>query len=868
MTTADPHYQAAQPAYPAAPHGVDGGVDLGALLAGLWSRRRMVLGLVIAAVLIAFGFIMTMTPQYASEARILIANNETAFTRIERTGAPPPQADPQAVRSEVEVLLSRDLAARVIEKLRLATVSEFNADSARGISLAKILTMIGVKPSPDKRSVRQRVLDVYDGKLAVYSIPESRVIVVRFHSKDAGRAAELANTLSKIYIAATREAKLEATQHASKWLADRASELRTELARAERAVETFRSQAGLLRGRDSTLGTQSLTELNSQISVAAGQKSTAEARAREIRAALRKNRAIESATEVLQSGLIQALIQQRASLRRQAADLSARYLPGHPRMARIRSEIRGLDSQIKTEVRKIAQSLESQAKSAGAKVTALRTRLAQLKNRANIDGKEQIKLNALAREAKAKRDVLESVLLRLRNAAARQDVESQVAGARIISHALPATRPAFPRKLPIIALAALGALMLGFTLALLMEIFAMPASPQVAPVLHPQAAPPQPQPNMMPAAAPPMQAPPMQAPPMPASPQPMMATPPGAPPTAPPTAMSGGISDGMAGGMSVGQQDIFAHADPSPPPPASPVPPELSGDLAAPGSPGLQMPPGRLAAALGQMTPSQPPSQPQVQATAPSAPPATPPQQPVQTPAAPPWGVATAPGAAPVIGALSPVYLGAQQPLAGDGALFQPVVQAIAANKTQTGAKRFLLLSDQAVQGDVPAIIDMARVSAQSGQSTLLIDADFHSCPLAAALGRAPGAGLAELLKGEAGFSDVIFADDNGALHLMTAGLHPATALGYLSDGQLALTLDALAEVYEVILMIGGSGGDDTSIEALATQANAVIVIAQTEAEAAPAVAALNVMGQGNAAIITREAPAPAPGGFARFFRK
>ena len=61
------------------------------------------------------------------------------------------------------------------------------------------------------------------------------------------------------------------------------------------------------------------------------------------------------------------------------ADLSAKYLPSHPRMVRLRSEILDLSRQVRSEMRKIVTSLEGQAVIANERVASLRASLNKVK---------------------------------------------------------------------------------------------------------------------------------------------------------------------------------------------------------------------------------------------------------------------------------------------------------------------------------------------------------------------------------------------------------------------------------------------------------------------------------------------------------
>ena len=65
-------------------------------------------------------------------------------------------------------------------------------------------------------------------------------------------------------------------------------------------------------------------------------------------------------------------------------------------------------------------------------------------------------MRALEREAKAQRDLFESYLAKYREATARDSIAAAPADARIISRAVVSNIPYFPKKMPIVLIAALG----------------------------------------------------------------------------------------------------------------------------------------------------------------------------------------------------------------------------------------------------------------------------------------------------------------------------------------------------------------------------------------------------------------------------
>src|SRR5262249_48105989 len=82
----------------------------------------------------------------------------------------------------------------------------------------------------------------------------------------------------------------------------------------------------------------------------------------------------------------------------------------------------------------------------------------QLKRQATSSNEQDVQLRALEREAKAQRDLLESYLAKYREAGARDNIANAPSDARVISRAFVSNTPYFPKKLPIVLVAALATL--------------------------------------------------------------------------------------------------------------------------------------------------------------------------------------------------------------------------------------------------------------------------------------------------------------------------------------------------------------------------------------------------------------------------
>ncbi|MGV7215669.1 GumC family protein [Bradyrhizobium sp. UFLA05-112] len=459
-----------------------GDIDLHALGAALKRRRGFIIVPTVLALVLALAGVNLVTPRYKSEARILIDGRENVFLRpsSDRSTEERQALDAEAVTSQVQLVLSRDLAREIIKKNKLAELPEFDP-VLRGISpLKSLAALFGIGRDPFSMTPEERVLDAYYDRLTAYAVDKSRVIVVEFQSTDPDLAARVANSIADGYLVLQQSARQEQAKSASAWLSGEIENLRRKVSEAEAKAEDFRSKSSLFVGtNNTTLSNQQMGELNTQLNNARAMRADAEARARLIREMLQSGKPIE-ASEVLNSELMRRLSEQRVTLRAQLAEQSSTLLGNHPRIKELKAQIGDLDTQIRDEAGKISRSLENDARIAGSRVDSLTVGLEQLKKQATSTNGQDVQLRALEREAKAQRDLLETYLAKYREANARETIDTAPTEGRIISRAIVSNTIAYPKKLPIVLIATLATLLLSTGVVVTGELLRMTAPRAIA----------------------------------------------------------------------------------------------------------------------------------------------------------------------------------------------------------------------------------------------------------------------------------------------------------------------------------------------------------------------------------------------------
>lgn len=466
-----------------------GDIDLHALGAVLARKRGWIVVPTVLALVASLAVVNLVTPRYKSEARILIDGRENVFLRPNSDRTEERQAlDAEAVTSQVQLVLSRDLAREIIKKNKLAERPEFDP-VLQGISpLKSLAALMGIGRDPFAMTPEERVLDAYYERLQAYAVDKSRVIVVEFQSADPELAARVANSIADGYLVLQQGVRQEQAKNASQWLAGEIENLRKKVSDAEARVEDFRSKSSLFVGtNNTTLSNQQMGEVNTQLNNARSMKADTESKARLIREMLQSGKPIE-ASEVVNSELMRRLSEQRVTLRAQLAEQSSTLLGNHPRIKELKAQLGDLDNQIRDEAAKISRSLESDARIASGRVDGLTVSLEQLKKQAASTNGQDVQLRALEREAKAQRDLLETYLAKYREANTRETIDTAPTDGRIISRAIVSNTPAYPKKLPIALIATIATLLLSSGVVVTGELLRQTA-PRTAMAVGPAQAP-------------------------------------------------------------------------------------------------------------------------------------------------------------------------------------------------------------------------------------------------------------------------------------------------------------------------------------------------------------------------------------------
>lgn len=447
----------------------DMALDLGGLLRTIGRSLGWLVPLTLFVTVVVFLGLQFVAPKYKGEARLIIESTDNLPGASRGQEEERALLDSEGVVSQVQLLKSADLARRVANKLNLAAIPEFDAkDDGSLVNL--LLSLVGFGNETDGNSEEERVLKHYYENLEIYRLEGSRVIAVDYTAESPVLAAKVANTIVDEYLSVQSSAKRQTTEQASAALEPQIVELRREVQAARQAVSDFRARADLLIGADNIpLNQQQLAETSTAYSDAQSSKAEAQAKADLIRELLNSGGSLETASDVLNSALIQRLRERQVEIQSNIAELSITLLPNHPQLKALQSQLGDYDRQIRSEARKILQGLENDAKVQDQRAKALGARLEELKTAAAKSNADQARLAELEREANAKAAQLDQLLLSFQEADSRLRAQVLPADARIISRSSVPVEPDSPKIIASTIIAALVTFILGCAFVLMRE---------------------------------------------------------------------------------------------------------------------------------------------------------------------------------------------------------------------------------------------------------------------------------------------------------------------------------------------------------------------------------------------------------------
>ena len=375
------------------------------------------------------------------------------------------------LRTQYNILASESLSRRVIEQLRLDTLPEFNSPrwwqiwpKTKKPSTAQTFA-IGPVPAGGDRELSQRVLERFQDQLTVDPVNRSRLVTVRFDSRDPELAARVVNTLAADYVDQSLEARWQATQKAAEWLTQQLVGVKAKLEKSEDDLQSYARRNGLVfletdKGASQNVANERLQQLQEQLTKAQAERYEKEALYR-----LVQTGEYESLPGVFENKLIQDLSERLAELKREHAQLSTTFNADYPRVKEIQSQIDEIEGSLQVERKRAADRIANDYSAAVRRENLVQQALGEQQEQVSLIAEKSVQYNILKREVDTNKQLYEGLLQRLKEAGVSASLKAS--NIRIVDSAEPPARPVKPR----IALNLMVAAFLGLGLGVCAAFF-------------------------------------------------------------------------------------------------------------------------------------------------------------------------------------------------------------------------------------------------------------------------------------------------------------------------------------------------------------------------------------------------------------
>ncbi|CAH2599849.1 Polysaccharide biosynthesis tyrosine autokinase [Rhodovastum atsumiense] len=422
-------------------------------------RRRWRLVALVSVILAAAwtATVAFLPKKYQATATVIVDSRQPETIRFERPLVPEQPIEIGTMASEVEIIGSRVVLLRTVQDLNLTANPEFNPHLQPGALKSMLSEVVDwsvrvvsgwgiplpkddVAP-PSEASILEDTLDTIRDRLAVAPVGLSHVIRVTFTSQNPETASKVVNAIVHHYTLENVERSSRRTREAHEWISQRLTELRERSARSAAAVEKYRAEHGLIKGRDASIVQEQISQVSTELLRARTQRAEMEAAVEQMRA---------SGLPELQLGDPTGAYQLLARLREQSSVISARYAEITRRYGtenaaadQARAQLADVNASIAKERDRLRQTTLSRLAVARATETTLSRTLADLKSRSEAADSDMAQLRALEREAATDQDMYANFMTRWRETG--EEAKFRAGNVRILSEAAAPITPSFPK---------------------------------------------------------------------------------------------------------------------------------------------------------------------------------------------------------------------------------------------------------------------------------------------------------------------------------------------------------------------------------------------------------------------------------------
>ena len=436
----------------------------------LLKYKWIILGVFSAFAIAGLVITLLTTPIYTAKVTLQIDREGSKVVDVAGLAPAELLTGDEFYRTQYGLLKSEALATRVVENLRLADDDQFINTMTGGGGL--------FSHKSDQRSAAQRKLAAVDQvmkNLGVSPVAGSRLVVVTFQSPSSSLSARVVNSIGENFIASNLARGYESSSYAREFLEERLRQTKQKLEDSEKQLVGYAASQQIVNvnatsssspdgaGASQSLTASSLSDLNTALAAASGERIRAEQRWRQAQAT-----PDAQLPEAFANPTVQQLQQERAKLQGAYQENRRIYQPNFPSMQALDAQIKETDQQIASTIAGIRGAIKAQYETALKQEASFNGKVAELKGSYLNLRERSIQYNIIQREVDTNRILYDGLLQRYKEVGIAGGVGTN--NVSIVDRARAPARPSSPNLVLNLAIAALLGAIAGVSCAILLEL--------------------------------------------------------------------------------------------------------------------------------------------------------------------------------------------------------------------------------------------------------------------------------------------------------------------------------------------------------------------------------------------------------------
>jgi succinoglycan biosynthesis transport protein ExoP len=426
-------------------------------------KKRKIIVLTFALVTFAVVLLGTLaqTPLYEASVRVLIERNYDA--EVMGQGYMP--YDPEFYGTQFNIIQSRNVVGRVVDKLKLDTVyRNYFLEKEQTSLLHPVKTwlkgigsfFVSGQPAEENGSAdvlaalivpasdAELITKIIQEELAAKPVIKTKIVEITYRHENPALAQLVVDNIAKAYMDEMLEIKMNASNYAIEWMTIKADEEKKKLASSENVLQRYTREHDVVTVENKmTIIPQRLNEFASQLSKAQAEMRDLNDLQQQIRNAGDDYASLEAIPVFSANKALQTLRDDLLKAEQQISELSKKYGPKHPLMMKAESERALLIKEKQHEIRRIERFTKVDYQIAQSKAANLSALLEETKQDL-LNLKERfIQYDILKREVDTNRILYDALITRIKQQGA--SAQNQTVNIWVVKKADLPIDPASPR---------------------------------------------------------------------------------------------------------------------------------------------------------------------------------------------------------------------------------------------------------------------------------------------------------------------------------------------------------------------------------------------------------------------------------------